>query len=165
MRRATVLVALAALVALAPVTAARKAASASSQAKPAAAAAGPVVVFDTAKGSIEIETYTDSPKSVARFLELAKSGFYRGLRFHWVQAGVVQVGDPLSRDMTKMDSWGTGGSGPGGAIRALGVAEPSKRPMVAGTVESWPSTTIAAESPTRTSSTPASSAIRPLGKS
>ena len=37
--------------------------------------------------------------------------------------------------------------------------------IVAGTVESWPSTTMAAESPTSTSSTPASSAIRPLGKS
>ena len=37
--------------------------------------------------------------------------------------------------------------------------------IVAGTVESWPSTTIAAESPTRIRSTPASSAIRPDGAS
>jgi hypothetical protein len=35
----------------------------------------------------------------------------------------------------------------------------------AGTVESWPSTTIAAESPTRMRSTPAASASRPLGAS
>ena len=35
----------------------------------------------------------------------------------------------------------------------------------AGTVESWPSTTIAAESPTRISSTPAPSASRALGAS
>ncbi len=37
--------------------------------------------------------------------------------------------------------------------------------IVAGTVESWPSTTIAAESPTRIRSTPAASAIRPDGAS
>ena len=34
---------------------------------------------------------------------------------------------------------------------------------VTGTVESWPRTVIAAESPTRTTSTPAASASRPLG--
>jgi hypothetical protein len=37
--------------------------------------------------------------------------------------------------------------------------------MVAGTVEEWPRTVIAAESPTRTMSMPASSASRPLGAS
>ena len=37
--------------------------------------------------------------------------------------------------------------------------------IVTGTVESWPSTTIAAESPTSTMSTPAASASRPLGES
>ena len=37
--------------------------------------------------------------------------------------------------------------------------------IVAGTVESWPRTVIAAESPTRISSTPASSASRPDGAS
>ena len=37
--------------------------------------------------------------------------------------------------------------------------------IVAGTVESWPSTVIAAESPTRIRSTPAASASRPDGAS
>ncbi len=37
--------------------------------------------------------------------------------------------------------------------------------IVAGTVEEWPRTVIAAESPTRTMSMPASSARRPLGAS
>ena len=41
----------------------------------------------------------------------------------------------------------------------------SSSSIVTGTVDSLPSTTIPAESPTSTSSTPASSAIRPLGKS
>ncbi|HQX83353.1 MAG TPA: peptidylprolyl isomerase, partial [Vicinamibacterales bacterium] len=72
------------------------------QAKPAPAPAGPVVVLETAKGVVEIETYPgEAPKSVAHFLELAKRGFYRGQRFHWVQPGLVQAGDPLSRDITK----------------------------------------------------------------
>ena len=37
--------------------------------------------------------------------------------------------------------------------------------IVAGTVESWPSTVIAAESPTRITSAPAASASRPDGAS
>ena len=41
----------------------------------------------------------------------------------------------------------------------------SSSSIVTGTVDSFPSTTIPAESPTSTSSTPASSAMRPLGKS
>ena len=108
------------------------------QTKPAAPAptpAGPVVVFTTVKGVIEIETFpADAPKSVERFLDLAKRGFYRGCRFHWVQPAVVQVGDQLTRDMTKRESWGTGGSGPGQSARPIGVFEAGKRPIQRGTV-------------------------------
>jgi len=101
-------------------------------AKPAAA---PVIVLDTAKGVIEIEMHpADAPKSVARILELAAKGFYRGQRIHWVQPGVVQFGDPQSRDMTKESTWGLGGSGPRSGIRPIGVAEISKRPFARGTV-------------------------------
>ncbi len=101
-------------------------------AKPAPA---PTLVLDTAKGVIEIEMYpADAPKSVARIIELATKGFYRGQRIHWVQPGVVQFGDPRSRDMTKESTWGLGGSGPSGSIRPIGVAEISKRPFARGTV-------------------------------
>jgi peptidylprolyl isomerase len=101
---------------------------------PAAAAqkapAGPVLVFETARGAFEIETYPDeAPKSVAQVVELVRHGFYRGLRFHWVQPGVIQIGDPTSRDMSRMDSWGNAGSG-----RSVGVAEISKRKFEKGTV-------------------------------
>jgi cyclophilin family peptidyl-prolyl cis-trans isomerase len=102
------------------------------QKKPAAppSPAGPVIVLETVKGTIEIELYEkDAPKSVAHILDLVRRNFYRGLRFHWVQAGIIQVGDPASRDMTKQDSWGKGGSG-----QPIGVAEISKRPWVRGTV-------------------------------
>ena len=98
--------------------------------KPAPAPAGPVVVFDTVKGSFEIELFqADAPKSVALFLDLVRNGFYRGLRFHWSQPGVIQVGDPTSRDMSRMDTWGNAASS-----RSVGVAEISKRKFEKGIV-------------------------------
>ena len=82
--------------------------------------AGPIIVLDTAKGVIEIETYPEeAPKTVAHVLALIKKGFYNGLRFHRAEAGFVsQVGDPQTRDMTRQSSWGTGSSG-----TPIGVAE------------------------------------------
>lgn len=104
------------------------------QAGKSAPAAGPVVVLETSKGVIEIETFADAPKSVQRFVDLARKGFYRGQRFHWVQPGIVQTGDPLSRDLTKRAEWGTGGSGLRMAVKPIGVAEPSKRKFDRGIV-------------------------------
>lgn len=90
---------------------------------PAPAAAGPVMVVDTAKGSIEIRLFrADAPKSVDHILELAKSNFFRGQRIHRVERTLVQFGDPQSRDMSKRDYWGTGNSG-----RPIGVSEVSKK--------------------------------------
>jgi cyclophilin family peptidyl-prolyl cis-trans isomerase len=105
--------------------------------KPAAKAlpgGGPIVVLETAKGTIEFETYPeDAPKTVAHFLNLVRRDFYRGLRFHRVDANfVIQVGDPLSRDMSKQDLWGRSGRGSG---RTIGAAEFSrKRTHVVGAV-------------------------------
>lgn len=86
--------------------------------------AGPTIVLETAKGVIEIETFAeDAPKTVARIVELVKRNFYNGLRFHRVVPnGLVQIGDPTSRDMSKESSWGRTGSG-----KSIGVAEMSKR--------------------------------------
>jgi cyclophilin family peptidyl-prolyl cis-trans isomerase len=94
--------------------------------------AGPVVVLETAKGVIEIETYPEeAPKTVANFLALVKRGFYNGLRFHRAEANfVIQIGDPQTRDMSKQASWGHGSSG-----KPIGVAEiTKKRRHVAGAV-------------------------------
>ena len=108
-------------------------ASGRAQSTPAsAAAAGPVIVFETVKGNFEIETYpNEAPKSVAHILELVKRNFYNGQRVHRIVPGqLVQFGDPLSRDMTKRDFWGTGGSN-----RPIGVGEMSpKHRHVAGAV-------------------------------
>jgi cyclophilin family peptidyl-prolyl cis-trans isomerase len=94
--------------------------------------AGPIVVVETQKGTFEFETYpNEAPKTVARILELVKSRFYNGMRVHRVVPGfVAQMGDPLTRDMTKKDRWGTSGSG-----TPIGVAEISKtRTHVRGAV-------------------------------
>ena len=104
-------------------------------AKPAAGPAAPVVIIETAKGVIEIETFPkDAPKSVAHFVDLAKRGFYRGQRFHWVATGLIQAGDPLSRDLTKQREWGSGGSGPRMSNKPIGVAEPYKGKFERGIV-------------------------------
>ena len=92
--------------------------------------AGPVIVIETVKGTIEFETYPkDAPKTVAHIVALVKRNFYNGQRVHRVVPGfVVQFGDPQTRDMTKQDRWGTGGSG-----TAVGAAE-VKRTHGAGAV-------------------------------
>jgi cyclophilin family peptidyl-prolyl cis-trans isomerase len=85
--------------------------------------AGPIVVLDTEKGTIEFETYPeDAPKTVARILELVKRNFYNGQRFHRAEMKLVQVGDPVSRDMLREGWWGRTGSG-----KPIGVAEITKR--------------------------------------
>lgn len=86
--------------------------------------AGPVIVFETTKGTIEIETYpNEAPKTVEHILGLVKRNFYNGLRVHRVAPRfVVQFGDPLTRDMTKKSLWGTGSSG-----KPIGVAEFNKK--------------------------------------
>jgi peptidylprolyl isomerase len=87
------------------------------------APAAPVILVDTVKGAFEIELFpADAPKSVDHILALVRKGFYRGLRFHRVVSALAQFGDPLTRNMTYRDGWGTGGSG-----QPIGVAEISKR--------------------------------------
>ncbi len=67
----------------------------------------------TNKGNITIEFFDEqAPKTVANFLKLAKDGFYDGIKFHRVIKGfMIQGGDPLTKDDSKMDNWGTGGPG------------------------------------------------------
>lgn len=89
---------------------------------PKPAPANPVIVLETVKGVIEIELFEkDAPKSVAQIVKLANQNFYRGLRFHRAERSLVQTGDPNSRDYTKRNAWGSGGSG-----NQIGVAEISK---------------------------------------
>ena len=107
--------------------AAKAQAPASSAALKPSPGAGPIIVIETAKGTIEFETYPDeAPKSVEQVLRLVKRSFYNGQRIMRVDPGfVVQFGDPQTRDMSRRDWWGRGfGSGSG---KAIGVAEFSKK--------------------------------------
>ncbi len=69
--------------------------------------------FETNMGTIEIELFTDEmPITTQNFIDLAKNGFYDGTRFHRVISGfMIQGGDPLSKDTSKQNYWGTGGPG------------------------------------------------------
>ena len=69
-------------------------------------------ILHTNKGGITIEFNSATPKTVENFISLAKSGFYDGTKFHRIIKGFMsQGGDPLSKDDSKKDFWGTGGPG------------------------------------------------------
>jgi peptidyl-prolyl cis-trans isomerase B (cyclophilin B) len=89
-----------------------------------APAPGPIVVIETSKGVITMETYpSEAPKTVENFVKLVKANFYNRQHFHRVEKNfVVQVGDPNSKDLTQKDSWGRHGNG-----SPIGVAEISKK--------------------------------------
>ena len=70
-------------------------------------------IMKTNMGDITIELFNDSrPKTAGNFSKLAKEGFYDGVKFHRVIEGfMIQGGDPLSKDDSQRDYWGTGGPG------------------------------------------------------
>ncbi len=72
-----------------------------------------VAVINTTEGEMVIEFWPDvAPKTVENFKTLAKKGFYDGTCFHRVIKGfMIQGGDPLTKDPSKEDVWGTGGPG------------------------------------------------------
>jgi cyclophilin family peptidyl-prolyl cis-trans isomerase len=86
-------------------------------------------VLETSLGQIVIEFYpVMAPAHVDYFASLVKSGFYNGTTFHRVVLrGIVQGGDPLSKDPAKKALYGTGG------LRKL-KAEFNDTPHVRGTV-------------------------------
>jgi cyclophilin family peptidyl-prolyl cis-trans isomerase len=111
------------LAALAPLGAQRRAAA-------PPASSDPTMVIETAKGTIDIRLFrADAPVSVQHIIDLVNRSFYRAQRFHRVERSLVQFGDPGSRNMTLINSWGTGNSG-----RPIGVAEFNKHRHVRGAV-------------------------------
>jgi peptidyl-prolyl cis-trans isomerase B (cyclophilin B) len=77
------------------------------------AADNEVAVVKTSLGEMVLEFYPEvAPKHVEAFKALAKKGFYDGTAFHRVIKGfMIQGGDPLTKDESQADAWGTGGPG------------------------------------------------------
>jgi peptidyl-prolyl cis-trans isomerase B (cyclophilin B) len=72
-----------------------------------------VAVITTTEGEMVIEFWPEvAPKTVENFKTLANKGFYDGTCFHRVIKGfMIQGGDPLTKDPSKENQWGTGGPG------------------------------------------------------
>jgi cyclophilin family peptidyl-prolyl cis-trans isomerase len=69
--------------------------------------------LNTNLGLVELELYPEeAPKTVDNFVKLSKDGFYDGTKFHRViKDFMIQGGDPLSKDESQRQFWGTGGPG------------------------------------------------------
>ena len=94
-----------------------------------AAAAQPTARIETDPGTFDIRLRPDlAPRHVRHFIKVARAGGFDGTVFHRiVPRGIIQGGDPLSKDPGKKALYGTGGLG-------LLKAEFSKEPMARGAV-------------------------------
>lgn len=74
--------------------------------------AEPVMDIVTDMGTIKVKLYSQTPLHRDNFVKLASEGFYDGVLFHRVINGfMIQTGDPLTKDPSKADLYGTGGPG------------------------------------------------------
>lgn len=91
-------------------------------------------VVNTTAGTFVIDLRPDlAPRHVAHFMKLAQSGAYNGTTFHRViKHGIIQGGDPLSKDPAKAAQYGTGGLG---VLKAEISAEPATRGAVAAVIQ------------------------------
>jgi peptidyl-prolyl cis-trans isomerase B (cyclophilin B) len=90
-------------------------------------------VVETDLGTIVIDLLPDvAPNHVGLFIKSAQDGTYAGTTFHRVvRQGIVQGGDPLTKDPSKADAYGTGGFG---MLRAERNAEKNTRGAVSAVV-------------------------------
>lgn len=74
-------------------------------------APGTQAVVETSRGTFVLDLQPDvAPNTVALFLKTVSAGGYNGTAFHrMVRNGMVQGGDPLTRDPAKRALYGTGG--------------------------------------------------------
>ena len=89
----------------------------------------PAARVETDNGPFVIRLRSDlAPRHVRHFVKVARAGGFDGTVFHRiVPGGIVQGGDPLSKDPKKKALYGTGGLG-------LLKAEFSAQPMTRGSV-------------------------------
>jgi cyclophilin family peptidyl-prolyl cis-trans isomerase len=91
-------------------------------------------VVTTTEGEFIIDLRPDlAPNHVGYFIKLAREGAFNRTLFHRViRHGIVQGGDPLSKDPAKTASYGTGGLG---VLKAELSAEPTTRGAVAAVLQ------------------------------
>jgi peptidyl-prolyl cis-trans isomerase B (cyclophilin B) len=72
---------------------------------------GKQALIETAAGTIVLDLLADvAPNHVAHFIKTARDGGYDGTLIHRViKHGIIQGGDPLTRDPAAKDRYGTGG--------------------------------------------------------
>jgi cyclophilin family peptidyl-prolyl cis-trans isomerase len=72
-----------------------------------------VATFETNQGTFKIELFENgAPITAGNFIKLAQQGYYDGTRFHRIIANfMIQGGDPLSKNTSMKNRWGTGGPG------------------------------------------------------
>ncbi len=70
-------------------------------------------VIETTAGPIVMDLLAEAaPNHVGYFIKLAREGAYAGTTFHrLIKYGIIQGGDPLSKDPAKRELYGTGGLG------------------------------------------------------
>lgn len=95
---------------------------------------GKQAVVNTTEGAFVIDLKPElAPNHVGYFMKLAREGAYNGTIFHRVvKMGIIQAGDPLSKDPKKTSVYGTGGLG---KLRAEFSAEPATRGAVAAVLQ------------------------------
>lgn len=119
----------------------KKEAAASPGASPSATAVTKeVAVIKTSEGDMVAEFWTDAaPQTIENFKKLARSDFYNGTIFHRIVKGfMIQGGDPLSKDASKEDRYGSGG--PGYRIKAEFNDHPHLRGVLSMAREMAPDT-------------------------
>jgi peptidyl-prolyl cis-trans isomerase B (cyclophilin B) len=124
-----------ALVFVIPVAAQRKPApQASVKPLPLAEMTNKQAVVKSSAGEFVIELKPDlAPNHVSYFMQLARAGAYDGTVFHrLVKHGIIQGGDPLSKDPAKRTAYGTGGLG---KLKAEFSSEPATRGAVAAVLQ------------------------------
>ena len=92
-------------------------------------------VVETTRGTFVIALLAlyAAPNHVGYFMKLAQDGAYAGTTFHRaVRMGIVQGGDPLSKDPSKASLVGTGGFG---ALKAELNSTPMARGAVAAALQ------------------------------
>ncbi|HTI39984.1 MAG TPA: peptidylprolyl isomerase [Vicinamibacterales bacterium] len=121
------------------VTSPQRRAAPASQAGPftttltAAQMANKQAVVQTSLGTFIIDLRPDlAPNQVGYFMKLANDGSYKGTIFHRIiHRGIIQGGDPLSKDPAKKAQYGTGGLG---VLKAEHSQEPFTRGAIAAVI-------------------------------